>query len=91
MPVAFAAGILLPAMTSHVNIGLRHILPIFTGLAILAALGLLRLLERASVAKWAGPLAAVLVLWIARIGRGAASRLSFLLQRTGRVPIRSAS
>ena len=30
MPVAFAAGILLPSMTSHVNIGLRHILPIFT-------------------------------------------------------------
>src|ERR1035438_736083 len=25
MPVAFAAGILLPGMTSHVNIGLRHI------------------------------------------------------------------
>ena len=64
MPVAFAAGILLPGMTSHVNIGLRHILPIFTALAILAGLGLLHLLERAPVAKWAGPLAAVLVLWI---------------------------
>jgi 4-amino-4-deoxy-L-arabinose transferase-like glycosyltransferase len=64
MPVAFAAGILLPGMTSHVNIGLRHILPIFTGLAILAGLGVLRLLERAASAKWAGPLAAVLVLWV---------------------------
>jgi 4-amino-4-deoxy-L-arabinose transferase-like glycosyltransferase len=64
MPAAFAAGILLPAMTSHVNIGLRHILPIFTGLAILAGLGLLRLLERAAHAKWAGPLAAALVLWL---------------------------
>ena len=68
MPVAFAAGILLPSMTSHVNIGLRHILPIFTALAILAGLGLLCLLERASRAKWAGPLAAVLVLWVAVSG-----------------------
>jgi 4-amino-4-deoxy-L-arabinose transferase-like glycosyltransferase len=68
MPVAFAAGILLPGMTSHVNIGLRHILPIFTGLAILAGLGLMRLLERAASAKWAGPLAAVLVLWLAVSG-----------------------
>ncbi|MCX6628692.1 MAG: glycosyltransferase family 39 protein [Candidatus Solibacter sp.] len=64
MPVAFAAGILLPGMTSHVNIGRRHILPIFTGLAILAGLGLLRLLERAARTKWAGPLAAALVLWV---------------------------
>ena len=54
MPVAFAAGILLPGMTSHVNIGVRHILPIFTALSILAGLGLLYLLERASRAKWAG-------------------------------------
>jgi 4-amino-4-deoxy-L-arabinose transferase-like glycosyltransferase len=68
MPVAFAAGILLPGMTSHVNIGLRHILPIFTGLAILAGLGLLLLLERAATAKWAGPLAVVLVLWVAASG-----------------------
>jgi 4-amino-4-deoxy-L-arabinose transferase-like glycosyltransferase len=68
MPVAFAAGILLPGMTSHVNIGLRHILPIFTGLAILAGLGLMRLLERAARAKWAGPLAALLVLWVAVSG-----------------------
>jgi 4-amino-4-deoxy-L-arabinose transferase-like glycosyltransferase len=68
MPVAFAAGILLPGMTSHVNIGLRHILPIFTALAILAGLGLLRLLERAPDKKWAGPLAAMLVLWIAVSG-----------------------
>ena len=68
MPVAFAAGILLPGMTSHVNIGLRHILPVFTGLAILAGLGLMRLLERAARTKWAGPLAAVLVLWVAVSG-----------------------
>ncbi len=68
LPVAFALGVLLPAMTSHVNIGLRHILPIFAGLAIVAAIGLQRLLERGHTAKWAGPLALVLVAWIAISG-----------------------
>jgi 4-amino-4-deoxy-L-arabinose transferase-like glycosyltransferase len=68
LPVAFSLGVLLPAMTSHVNIGLRHILPIFASLAILAAIGLQRLLERGYTAKWAGPLALVLVGWIAVSG-----------------------
>jgi hypothetical protein len=31
LPLAFSMGILLPAMTSHVNIGVRHILPIYIG------------------------------------------------------------
>jgi hypothetical protein len=71
LPIAFSLGILLPAMTSHVNIGLRHILPIFTGFAILAAIGLMHLIERMPTAKWAGPVAAVLVGWIAISGAGA--------------------
>ena len=68
LPVAFSLGVLLPAMSSHVNIGLRHILPIFASLAIIAAIGLARLLERGYTAKWAGPLAVALVAWIAFSG-----------------------
>jgi 4-amino-4-deoxy-L-arabinose transferase-like glycosyltransferase len=68
LPVAFALGVLLPAMTSHVNIGLRHILPIFVGLSIVAAIGLARLLELAPGAKWAGPAAVLLVAWMAVSG-----------------------
>jgi 4-amino-4-deoxy-L-arabinose transferase-like glycosyltransferase len=64
MPVAFAAGVLIPGMTSHVNIGLRHILPIFSGLAILAGLGLLKLIDDSPRKKWAGALAVVLSLWL---------------------------
>jgi hypothetical protein len=64
LPLAFAFGILIPAMFSHVNIGLRHVLPIFAGLAIVAAVGLARLLEHAVNAKWAGPLAVLLLAWI---------------------------
>jgi hypothetical protein len=36
LPWAFCLGILLPAMTSHVNIGVRHVLPIYIGLSIVA-------------------------------------------------------
>jgi hypothetical protein len=36
LPLAFSLGILLPAMTSRVNIGVRHVLPIYIGLSIMA-------------------------------------------------------
>jgi hypothetical protein len=65
LPVAFTLGILVPAMTSHVNIGLRHILPIFAGLSILAAIGLMRMIE---YAKWTRILGLALVAWIAISG-----------------------
>jgi hypothetical protein len=68
MPVAFALGVLVPGMTSHVNIGLRHILPIFSGLAILAGLGLLKLIEDAPRRKWEGGLAIALPAWLAISG-----------------------
>jgi hypothetical protein len=45
LPVAFALGILLPAMQGNINIGLRHILPIYIPICILAAVaaeGILR-------------------------------------------------
>ena len=40
LPLAFVLGILLPAMAGNVNIGVRHILPIYMGLSIIAAAGL---------------------------------------------------
>ena len=45
IPVSFAAGILLVGLESHINIGVRHILPIYMGFSILAAIAALRLLE----------------------------------------------
>jgi 4-amino-4-deoxy-L-arabinose transferase-like glycosyltransferase len=44
LPLAFSLGVLLPAMIGHVDIGVRHILPVYIGLSILAAVGLDRLL-----------------------------------------------
>jgi len=43
LPLAFSLGILLPAMTSRVDIGVRLILPVYIGFSILAAVGLDRL------------------------------------------------
>ena len=62
LPLAFVLGILLPAMAGNVNIGVRHILPIYLGLSMIAAAGLARVAQSLS----AGAL--VLVLWIAVSG-----------------------
>ena len=62
LPAAFALGILLPAMQGKVNIGLRHILPIYIAVCIIAALGVEELLRRQPA------IPAVLVLWIAVSG-----------------------
>ena len=70
LPVAFSLGILLPAMTSHVNIGLRHILPIFAGFSILAAIGLMLLIEHAARTRWTGLAGAALVVWMVISGAG---------------------
>ena len=43
LPLAFCLRILLPAMAGNVDIGVRHILPVYIGFSILAAVGLDRL------------------------------------------------
>ena len=43
LPLAFSLGVLIPAMTGNLDIGVRHTLPVYIGLSILAAVGLERL------------------------------------------------
>ena len=63
MPMAFSLGILLPAMAGNVNIGVRHVLPVYVGLAVIAGCAL------ASV-RWTPPRTAVLLaLFLWQIGR----------------------
>jgi dolichyl-phosphate-mannose-protein mannosyltransferase len=64
-PAAFSLGILFTAMTSRVNIGVRHILPVYIGFAIMAAVALAHLLRKAKGIPWA---AIVLVAWTAASG-----------------------
>src|SRR5262249_35526485 len=61
MPLAFALGILLPAMQGNVNIGVRHVMPIYVALAIVAAIACVELSRRPIIP-------AVLLLWIAVSG-----------------------
>jgi hypothetical protein len=62
LPVAFCLGILLVAMMSSINIGVRHVLPIYVGVSVIGGLGLLPL-ARTSVL-----LSAVLGVWMAISG-----------------------
>lgn len=64
LPLAFSAGILLPPMFGRVDIGIRHIEPIYIGLSIIAALGLVRLLQSSRFEIASVLAAAVLVLWM---------------------------
>jgi len=44
-PVAFSAGILLFAMTTRINIGVRHVLPVYVGFAIVCGTAAAHVLE----------------------------------------------
>jgi hypothetical protein len=60
--VAFCLGILIVAAPSRINLGIRHVLPLFVGLSVIAGLGLVWL-SRISIV-----LPAALLLWLAVSG-----------------------
>jgi hypothetical protein len=66
LPWALVLGVLIPAMMGSVNIGVRHILPVYLGLSVIAAFGLRQLLQWRN--RWFGILGGVWVLWIAASG-----------------------
>jgi hypothetical protein len=68
MPPAFALGVLLPSMAGHINIGVRHVLPIYLAIAILAGLGLEQLVRWSPAHPWTAVAGAALALWIAVTG-----------------------
>ncbi len=64
LPLACAVGILCAALFSHINIGVRHILPIYVMFSLVAAIGAVHLLEQAESRRWAGAALGALVLWL---------------------------
>jgi len=64
-PLAFSAGILGVAVCSRINIGIRHVLPIYIGLALLAGIAAVRLLEMANLRKATAAALGFLLLWFA--------------------------
>ena len=65
IPLSFAAGILLVGLESHINIGVRHLLPIYMAFSILAAAAALRLLELSRARQWMRIALALLLAWFA--------------------------
>jgi hypothetical protein len=63
-PLAFSVGILSPAMFGRIDIGIRHIEPIYIGLSIIAALGLIQLLQWGHSGINSALTAGVLVVWM---------------------------
>src|SRR5262249_26468993 len=62
--LAFAAGILLPALTSHINIGIRHVLPIYLAISLVAGAAAVWLLDPARTRNYRIA-AGVLGAWLA--------------------------
>jgi len=65
VPAAFAASIMAVGMTSHINIGLRHILPIYIGLSLLAAMAAYWMLQQVGERRWRVVAVALLAAWFA--------------------------
>jgi hypothetical protein len=63
LPLAFSAGVLSVAMFSHINIGIRHVMPIYAGMCITAATGLAWLLESNAARQWVPWAGVLLVAW----------------------------
>ncbi len=64
VPLAFMAGILAVGLYSRINIGVRHVLPIYVAMAVAAAVAGVRLLELARSRWWAGGLLAAAAAWL---------------------------
>jgi hypothetical protein len=63
LPVVFSLAILAVGMGSNINIGVRHIMPIYIGLSIVAAVGALRLWELSHGRKWVVAVLGLLLVW----------------------------
>ncbi len=65
LALGFSLGILaFASWFSHINIGLRHVLPVYVGFAIVAGAGAGRLLEYAQSSRLARWILGVLLLWL---------------------------
>ena len=86
-PTAIAAAILLVCLPSRINIGVRHVLPIFPFLAITAGIGAGNLLRRARI--WPRVAAALLIVWQLVVGvRVHPDYLAYFNELAGRHPER---
>ena len=84
LPLAFSLGILFVSLTSHINIGVRHILPVYLGFSITAAIGAEWLYRHAFTSRWALWIPGVLLVWLCGLFTHQPSRLHSLYEPVGR-------
>jgi len=63
VPFCFSAAILLVGAFSSINIGIRHVLPIYIGFSLLAAVAVVRLLEAGQTRRWVHVGVVALMVW----------------------------
>ena len=88
-PAAIAVAILLVCLPSRINIGLRHVLPMYPFLAVMAGAGAVALWRSRRTASSVPAAVALLVGWQVVARLRVAPGLPRLLQRAGRQPPRA--
>jgi hypothetical protein len=65
VPFCFSAAILVVGAFSSINIGIRHVLPIYVGFSVLAGAAVARLLEAGQTRRWIHSAVVALMVWFA--------------------------
>jgi len=65
LPLSFSLGVLLVGMFSTVNIGVRHVLPVYIGFSLAAAVAAMKLWEAGRARKWMWGALGAMTLWLA--------------------------
>lgn len=63
-PLILSAGVFIAAQLGSIQIGVRHILPVYAGFSILGAVAVMYLVERAAILKWTGIATGAALLWM---------------------------
>jgi Dolichyl-phosphate-mannose-protein mannosyltransferase len=64
IPLAFAGAITVAASCGRINIGLRHILPVYIGFSLMAAAAIVKLVEMGAARRWMPAVPALLTGWL---------------------------
>jgi hypothetical protein len=63
LPMAYAAGVLAVALFSRINIGVRHILPVYTGFSLVAGVAVIHLWRMGRESIWRKIAVTAALLW----------------------------
>jgi hypothetical protein len=85
-PLGFTLGILLPAMAGRIDVGVRHIEPIYIGLSIIAAVGLVRLCESSRTGAGCALTAGLLVWMVVSVAFHHPDYLAYFNELAGKNP-----